>query len=188
MPGKDEPKNKVRRSDREVTDKTWIRAYLYDAPFGFLATSIDGQPFMNSNLFVYDEEQAAIYMHTARNGRIRSNVESGTPVCFSIAEMGRLLPANEALEFSVEYIGVMVFGQGEVVEDRQEAEKALQMLLDKYFTHLRPGPDYRPITPDELKRTSVYRISIERPSAKRKAVEADFPGAFVYRNFPSAGE
>ena len=173
--------SQIRRSDREIGDDAWIRRYLRLAPFGFLATVSDGQPFLNSNLFVFDETRPQIYMHTARMGRTRANLEGRSRVCFSVAEMGRLLPAAEALEFSVEYLGVTVFGEGEVVVDTAEAEIALQMLLDKYFSHLKPGPDYRPITPEELGRTSVYRISIESWSAKRKSVEAGFPGAFLYK-------
>jgi nitroimidazol reductase NimA-like FMN-containing flavoprotein (pyridoxamine 5'-phosphate oxidase superfamily) len=94
--------------------------------------------------------------------------------------MGRLLPADEALEFSVEYRGVTVFGTAAVVTDEAEATYGLQLLLDKYFPHLSPGKDYRPITTEELRRTGVYRIEIEQWSGKQKQVAADFPGAFLY--------
>ncbi|NOK64125.1 MAG: pyridoxamine 5'-phosphate oxidase family protein [Chloroflexi bacterium AL-W] len=175
-----EPINAVRRRDRAVTDEAWIRDFLHRAPMGVLATINDGQPFMNTNLFVFDEPSHVIYTHSARFGRTRSNVEQSKPICFSVSEMGRLLPAKIALEFSVEYIGVTVFGQVMVVEDTQEAHRALQLLLDKYFGHLRPGQDYRPPIAEELERTSVYRITIERWSGKQKAVALDFPGAFFY--------
>ena len=96
--------------------------------------------------------------------------------------MGRLLPADEALEMSVEFNSVVVFGKAQVVKEPEEARRILQMLLDKYFSHLRPGQDYRPIQPQELKRTAVYRIQIEAWTGKRKQVEADFPGAFYYQS------
>ncbi|NJK79078.1 MAG: hypothetical protein HC914_03900 [Chloroflexaceae bacterium] len=54
----------IRRRDRAVTDEAWIQALLHRAPFAALATVVDGQPFINSNLFVYDEAAACIYMHT----------------------------------------------------------------------------------------------------------------------------
>jgi len=38
--------------------------------------------------------------------------------------------------------------------------------------------------PEELARTSVYRIEITSWSGKKKAVEADFPGAFFYGQQP----
>ena len=153
---------------------------LRDAPFAALATVSDGQPFINSNLFVYDEAAHAIYMHTAALGRTRSNVQAGARCCFSVSQMGRLLPHETALGMSVEYASVVVFGRATVIDDAAERERALQSLLDKYFSHLRPGEHYRGITPQELDLTTVYRIDIDEWSGKRKQAEPDFPGAFVF--------
>ncbi len=180
------PYAEVRRADRAVEDEAWIRAMLHSAPTGTLATVYEGQPFINNNLFVYDEADHAIYMHTARLGRTRANLELDERVCFSVHEMGRLLPADTALEFSVEYASVVVFGRGSVIQEADQATCALQKLLNKYFPHLHPGQQYRPITPEELARTAVYRIQIEAWSGKKKQVAADFPGAFFYGNPPTA--
>jgi nitroimidazol reductase NimA-like FMN-containing flavoprotein (pyridoxamine 5'-phosphate oxidase superfamily) len=172
------PDSQVRRADRAVLDDAWIAEQLRRAPTGVIATVFDGRPFVNSNLFVYDEAAHALYFHTANLGRTRTNVEAEQRVCFTVFSMGRLLPADEALEFSVEYTGVVVFGRAAVIEDQAEATYALQLLLDKYFPHLRPERDYRGITPEELKRTTAYRITIEEWSGKKKEVAEDFPGAF----------
>lgn len=178
------PAEMVRRSDRAIEDEGWIKDFLRRAPIGVLATVHDGQPFINSNLFVYDEDAHEIYMHTARYGRTQVNVEAEERVCFSISEMGRLLPAPEALEFSVEYAGVAVFGRASLIKDSEAGKYALQLLLDKYAPHLKPDVDYRPTTDDELKRTAVYRIVIDSWSGKRKQAEEDFPGAFFYGQLP----
>lgn len=182
----DQSLTQVRREDRAVTDETWIRNFLKEAPFGVVAMTLDGQPFVNTNLFVYDEATRAIYLHTARVGRTPAVLAANQQVCFSISQMGRLLPADVALEFSVEYAGVMVFGTVEILTDASEKERGLRLLLDKYFPHLRPGRDYRAITPEELKRTSVYRIKIEQWSGKQKQVDQDFPGAFLFGSPPAA--
>lgn len=179
------PLTAVRRDDRAVNDDEWIKALLHRAPVGYLATVYGDQPFINSNLFVYDEAEQVIYMHTARTGRTQTNMngQSGErpKVCFTVTEMGRLLPADVALEFSVEYKGVVVFGRAEIIHDPEAAGKALQMLLDKYAPHLQPGRDYRPVVAEELKRTAVYRITIDEWSGKKKEVAPDFPGAYLYR-------
>lgn len=175
-----QPYHEVRRADRAITDAAWIRALLHRAPTGALATVHEGQPFINTNLFVYDEAAHVIYTHTARVGRTRANIETHAPVCFSVSEMGRLLPAEVALEFSVEYNGVVIFGTACVVADMDEARHGLQLLLDKYAPHLRPGEHYRAITDDELKRTTVFRITIDEWSGKQKQVADDFPGAYFY--------
>ena len=183
MPSRDyaaQPVDSVRRADRAVSDEAWIAELLKRAPIGYLATVHDAQPFINSNLFVYDADKHVIYMHTARVGRTRSNVEAEEKVCFTVTEMGRLLPADEALEFSVEYNGVVVFGRAHMIEDVEEQRHGLQILLDKYFPHLKSGEHYRPMTDDELARTSVYRITIDTWTGKQKKVGDDFPGAFFY--------
>ncbi|MGF1507383.1 MAG: pyridoxamine 5'-phosphate oxidase family protein [Anaerolineae bacterium] len=170
----------MRRKDREVTEERWIVEFLHRQPFGFLATAANGEPHLNSNLYVYDEDAHAIYLHTARVGRTRAEIGAGTAVCFTVAEMGRLLPAAEALEFSVEYASVMIFGQAHLVEDVERKRQTLQLMLDKYAPHLQPSTDYRPITTDELKRTSVFEVVIDHWTAKQKKVPEDFPCAFRY--------
>jgi nitroimidazol reductase NimA-like FMN-containing flavoprotein (pyridoxamine 5'-phosphate oxidase superfamily) len=175
---------RIRRRDRAVDDDAWIRDMLTRVPFGTLATVADGQPFVNANIFAYVEADHAIYTHTARTGRTRANVEGDERVCFCVSEMGRLLPAATALEMSVEYAGVVVFGRASVVEDEATARRGLDALLAKYFPHLQSGRDYRAIVPEELARTTVYRVVIDRWSGKRKAVAADFPGAFRYGEWP----
>ena len=165
-----------------MDDEAWIRAMLHRVPVGALATVHDGQPFINSNLFVYDEQGQCIYMHTARVGRTQANVDRERAVCFSISEMGRLLPADVALEFSVEFAGVTVFGNATIIKEPDEARRALQLLLDKYAPHLHPERDYRPTTDEELARTAVFRIDIEAWSGKKKEVAPDFPGAYFYED------
>jgi len=174
------PLNEARRKDRSVEDENWIKEQLHQAAYGTFAFSLEGQPFINSNIFLYDEARHAIYFHTAREGHTRSIMEQNPKACFSISSMGRLLPAKEALEMSVEYSGVAIFGRVVLVNDAEEAFPAFQMLIDKYFPHLAPGVDYRAATPEEWQRTALYRLDIEQWSGKQKVAEADFPGAFHY--------
>src|SRR3954469_14558168 len=93
---------KVKRVNREVSDDQIIKEHLTKMPFGFIASSHNGQPFLNSNLFYYSEEDNIIYFHTVRNSHTENIFRTNTKTCFSIASMGRLLPAREALNFSTE--------------------------------------------------------------------------------------
>ncbi len=146
-----------------------------------LATENEGQPYIKPTLFVYDDSEHAIYIHGALAGRMRSNLEINPRVSFSVAEMGRLLPADTAMEVGVEYASVVVFGKGELVTDANQARHGLQLLLDRYFPQLKPGADYREILPQELEITSVYRIKIDAWSGKEEHARVDFPGAFSYQ-------
>jgi nitroimidazol reductase NimA-like FMN-containing flavoprotein (pyridoxamine 5'-phosphate oxidase superfamily) len=94
--------------------------FLHRAPMAALVMANSaGQPFINSNLFVYDAANNCIYMHTAHVGRTKANILQNAQVCLGVSEMGRLLPASEALEFSVEYAGVVVFGRAEVLTEER---------------------------------------------------------------------
>ena len=57
----------------------------------------------------------------------------------------------------------------------------MQLLLDRYFPHMKPGEDYREIIPEELNITAVYSLDVEQWSGKEDLSPPDFPGAF---NFP----
>ena len=174
------PLNLPRRHDR-AKDDAWIAAFLQRIPFGYLATENQGQPFLKPTLFVYSPPDHAIYFHGAVEGRLPQNLQANPRACFCAAEMGRLLPADTAMEFGVEYASVVAFGPVRVLTDPGEAERALQLLLDRYFPHMKPGENYREIIPEELNITAVYSLDIEQWSGKEDLSPPDFPGAF---NFP----
>lgn len=158
----------MRRADRAIPDEAGIKALLRDADFGFIATSVRQQPYLRPNLFWYDEDTRRIYFHSAQGGRTMDNVRRNPNVCFGVARMGALLPAEKALDFSNEYASVIVFGKARVLEGDEEKRRGLQGLLEKYFPDRRPGRDYRPITQSELDRTAVYALEIETWSGKQK--------------------
>lgn len=158
-------------------DDDWIRAFLRTAPVGHIASLRDGQPFLTPSLFWFDEEHHQIIFHSNITGRTRSNLESSPKVCFEASEMGRLLPSNVALEFSVQYRSAVVFGTVRLLTDPAEARRALYGLIQKYFPKMQAGKEYREITDKELKRTSVYAIQIEEWSGKEnwkdRAMQSD---------------
>ena len=172
--------NQPRRSDRTVKDEAWLKAMLHKAPYGTLGTEWQGQPYVKPTLFVYDESPNAIYFHGATEGHTRTNLSANPLTCFCVCEMGRLLPADTAMQFGMEYASLVAFGKTRIVFDPEEARRALQLLLDKYFPQFKPGENYREITPEELNITLVYRLDIERWSGKQDRAASDFPGAFDY--------
>lgn len=160
------PPNQQRRAKNAMSDQ-WTAEFLSAAQVGHVATRWDNQPFITPMLFWYAGPKHVIYFHSNISGRIRANAERHAEVCFESFNSGRLLPSNVALEFSIQYESVVVFGKLRIVEDRAEQEQALYGLLQKYFPHMQPGREFRPITDEELMRTTVYAIEIESWSGKR---------------------
>lgn len=168
------------RYQRRAKDEAWSKQFLEQSPFGMLATVFNGQPFLKPSLFAYDETRNAIYFHGALEGRMHTNIEANPQVSFCVAEMGRLIPSKEAMEFGVEYRSVVVFGVISECMDDEEKQYGLQLILDRYFPHLKPGTDYRQIIPQELDITAVYRLDIQAMSGKAAHEGEHTPGAFTY--------
>jgi nitroimidazol reductase NimA-like FMN-containing flavoprotein (pyridoxamine 5'-phosphate oxidase superfamily) len=152
-------------------DDGWIRAFLRDAQVGHIASSVDGQPFINPTTFWYDEANHQIVFHSNVAGRIRSNIESNPKVSLEASELGKLLPSNVALEFSLQFRSVVVFGEAKLVTDPNEARRLLYGLISKYFPKMTAGKEYREITDKELRATSIYTIKIEAWSGKENWAE-----------------
>ena len=147
-------------------DDAWIRAFLKQAQIGHIATSVDNLAFLNPTTFWYDEENHQIVFHSNIAGRVRSNIESNPMVSMEASELGKLLPSNVALEFSLQYRSIILFGTARVITDSDEAKKLLYGLLSKYSPAMTAGREYREITEKELRATSVYAIKIEEWSGK----------------------
>ncbi len=154
------------RLPKYTRGEAWIRAFLHSAQIAHIATASDDQPFVTPTTFWFDQAQHRIIFHSNITGRIRSNIERNPKVCLEASEMGRLLPSNVALEFSLQYRSVMVFGTAHILEHPDEKRAALYGLLKKYFPAMTAGEEYREITDKELRATSVYTIAIESWSGK----------------------
>ena len=160
------PINQSRRPKLDMDDE-WNAKFLNKIRVGHISTRDGNQPFINPTSFWYSKEDHEIYFHSNAVGRMRFNAENNPETCFECYRSGRLLPSNLALEVSFQYECVIAFGRIRVIEDIDEKRGVLNELLQKYFGEMRSGEDYRPITNNELKRTSVYGIKIESWSGIR---------------------
>lgn len=175
----------IRRKDRRITNTVELHALLAHADIGYLATVAEKQPYVTPYTFWFDGHH--IYFHGAKKGRVKENMVQNPRVCFTVAERGRYLPDKHAMNFSVEYASVMVFGAVRTVETDAEKIYALNGMLEKYFPHLKAGTDYRAIVQTELLPTAVFAINIDAMSGKRKAAP-DHPTTGKLRAFFSLDE
>ncbi len=150
----------------------WICKILHETKVGHIAYVWEDQPFLNPNTFWFDEENHQIIFHSNLAGRVRSSIEKNPKVCLEVSELGKLLPSNVALEFSLQYRSVLVFGTVCLLTDSDEARRALYGLISKYFPGMSAGREYREITEKELRATSVYAIQIESWSGKENWKDA----------------
>jgi nitroimidazol reductase NimA-like FMN-containing flavoprotein (pyridoxamine 5'-phosphate oxidase superfamily) len=159
------PADRQRRPEY-ARDEAWIRSLLRRARIAHVGTVADGQPFVTPTNYFYDEDGGRIIFHSNVAGRLRSNLEANPRAALEVCEVGRVLPSNAALEFSVQYRSVMVFGTVGILTDPAEQAEVLHRLIGKYFEGMHAGQEYRAVTTKELKRTTVYALKIEAWSGK----------------------
>ena len=166
-----QPPAAFQRRPHLTRDDEWIRAFLQKARVGHIASALDNQPFLNPTTFWFDEQNHQIVFHSNLAGRIRSNIESNPKVSLETSELGKLLPSNVALEFSLQFRSVVVFGTARIITDPGEARRLMYGLIGKYFPTMSAGREYREITDKELRATSVYAIQIESWTGKENWAE-----------------
>jgi hypothetical protein len=154
------------RLPEHARDDGWIRDLLKRGLIARIATHWDDQPFITPSTYWYDEGGHRLVFHSNISGRVRANIDRHPEVCVEVSELGRLLPSNVALEFSLQFRSALVFGKARVVAGPDEARALMEALIEKYFPAMRRGVDYRGPTPAEMKRTSVYEVAIEAWSGK----------------------
>lgn len=175
----DRPENTSRRRHLATEDE-WIKDFIKRAPFGYFGTRWDDQPFVHPMTYWYDEDKHCIYMHGAMIGRRDANTKRHNQIAFCASEMGRLLPSNRALNFSVQFKSVMAFGDVVEIETVEEQEYAFYGLIKKYFSQMELNKDFSPIIKEDTDRTRAYRIDIKSWSGKENWKDAtdvnpDFP-------------
>ncbi|WP_024506096.1 pyridoxamine 5'-phosphate oxidase family protein [Bradyrhizobium sp. ARR65] len=158
----DEINRVKRRHDRGFYDVETVHALLDSAVLCHVAYVIDGQPFCTPTL--YWREGSRLYWHGSSASRMLRNLSEGEPACLTVTHLDSLVLARCGFNHSADYRSVMAFGRARLVSDPEEKERALVMMVDRFF----PGrtAQLRQSTQQEIKATAVVTMEIERASAK----------------------
>lgn len=161
-----DPVNRVkRRHDRGFYDHATVHALLDAAVLAHVAYVIDGQPFCTPTLFW--REGNHLYWHGSSASRMLRNLSDGEPACLTVTHLDSLVLARSGFNHSADYRSVMAFGTARLVTDPVEKDRALVMMVDRFFPDRTRG--LRQTTPQETKATAVIVMEIARASAKIRA-------------------
>ena len=161
-----QPPTSNQRLPEYMRGDDWIRGFLQRGEIARIASRWDLQPFITPTTYFYDEAGHRIIFHSNITGRIRANIDRHPEVCVEISEMGKYLPSNVALEFSLQYRSVIVFGKARVIEDQNEQRQVLHKLIAKYFGKMKINQDCRAATDVvalRIDKDSFWQLLDERP-------------------------
>lgn len=155
---------KLRRQDKEITDKAEIEEILTQARVGRLGTCLDGIPYITPVNFVYDSGK--IFFHSAHEGRKITNITANPNVCFEVDEVGDVLAREPICRSSTTYRSVIAFGQTRQISETNAKLYALRKMAQKYAL----GLSHDAITVATMKATTVFEVEIKDICAKRSPV------------------
>lgn len=148
----------MRRKEKAISQEEALEA-LEKAEYGVLSTiSTDNTPYGTPMNFVYVD--GAIYFHCAKEGHRLENLAANSSACLNVVDSVKLMPEK----FNTQYRSVTVFGNVQVVEDKNEKRKGITAILKKLSPdHLEAGEEYINSAFDKM---HVLRMDIEKISGK----------------------
>jgi nitroimidazol reductase NimA-like FMN-containing flavoprotein (pyridoxamine 5'-phosphate oxidase superfamily) len=122
----------------------------------------DGQPYVIPSIHARAGDD--LLLHGATSSRLIRHIQEGHDVCVTITILDGLVLARSIYSHSMNYRSAVLFGKGRLIDDPEEAFRALEVISD----HVMPGRwnDSREPNPNEMKATAVVSISIDHASAK----------------------
>lgn len=149
-----------RAPQRGSYDRATIYGIVDATPLCHVSYVVEGQPYVTPT-FQWREGDR-IYWHGSSASRMLREAE-GRPVCLAVTLLDGFVLARSGFHHSVNYRSVMLFGTPEKIEGEAK-EASLKAFMEGLF----PGrwDAMRPMTPQEIKATTVLSMPIEEGSAK----------------------
>ncbi len=156
----------MRRRDREITDKKELMAILLRHDIARVAFSDEGQPYLVPLNFapVEQDGQLDLYFHCAAEGRKLRVLEVNDRVAFEVDGAYRLLPGDEACDWSATFESVIGEGRMALVTDADERMYGMDRIMSRYG-----HTGNRNYIPSVFDRTTILRLRVTRMTGKRKA-------------------
>jgi len=150
---------KMRRSDKEITDKAELERIMDQAPVLRLGLVADGGPYIVPLNFA--REGDVIWLHSGATGRKLDCIRANPEVCVEIDRFISLKTGPDACNtWSSCYESVIGYGTAEIVEDDESRVQGLKTIMRKYSGRddwKFPG----------LKETVVIRVVLAAVTGKR---------------------
>jgi nitroimidazol reductase NimA-like FMN-containing flavoprotein (pyridoxamine 5'-phosphate oxidase superfamily) len=151
-----------RAAKRAHYDKETIYSILDEALFCTVSYVADNKPFSIPTAFVRYENK--LYIHGSVGSHFMWELEKGVPVCIVVTLIDALVVAKSAFSHSVNYRSVVLFAQGQKIENVMLKASALEWLTNKIVPN---SWDYlRPIKDNEVAKTTVLVFDLDEASAK----------------------
>ena len=154
----------MRRTDREITDRAEIIEIIEKCDVCRLGLSQDNIPYivpMNYG-YQYADDKLTLYFHGAKEGKKLDIIAKNNRACFEVDCSHKLVEADEAWEYTMEYESVIGSGAISFCTEKSEKLVALRLLMQKYAK----GKDFH--FPDQvIESVTVFKLEVSELTGKR---------------------
>lgn len=144
----------MRRKEKEITDITAIEAIILRSSVCRLALSEDNHPYIVPLCFGYEDN--TLYFHSAPHGKKLEILSKNNTVCFEFDIDRRIVEAEDACGWTMNYRSVIGFGKASIIGDPPEKLKALNAIIQHYAGNPLPYSEVK------LKGTVFIKVEIEK--------------------------
>ena len=149
----------MRRSEKEITDRSAIEAVIRQSVVCRLGLSDGDQPYVVPLSFGY--EDGSLYFHAAQEGRKMDVIGKNNRVCFEFDVNAEVIEDREACGWGMAYQSVIGFGQASILDDPDEKRYALGVIMRQYSDRSFSFPE------GPVEATAVIRVAIESMTGKQ---------------------
>lgn len=129
-----------------------------------------GRPVVIPMTYQYSAaEPRLIYLHGGRNGRLMKHLATGAHVSVAMTMADGLVYSKTALDHSVNYRSVVLFGRAAASQPGvEEKRRILDAMIARYFPGRTAGTDYERASDAQLEATALVAVEIQEWSAKQR--------------------
>ena len=151
----------MRRTDREITDKSEMQDVLERAMIVRLALVDSGEPYVVPMHFGYRD--GCLFLHSAGDGRKIKALAKSPRVCFEATTDYEILPGKTtACQWAARFKSVIGYGRVVFITDAAERRRALDVIMDHYA-----GKVAHQYEDKYMDRIAVLEVRIESMTGKK---------------------
>jgi uncharacterized protein len=159
FPGKKGLGSRMRRSDREITERSAIDEIINRCLVCRLGLSDDGMPYVVPLNFGYEDN--TLFFHAAPQGRKLDILAKNNRVCFEFDTDVEIVASEDVAGWGTKYSCVIGFGTASLVEDPAEKRRAYDAIMRHYAGKKFTYPDFC------VDCSSIIKVTIDSVTGKR---------------------
>jgi nitroimidazol reductase NimA-like FMN-containing flavoprotein (pyridoxamine 5'-phosphate oxidase superfamily) len=153
----------MNRKEKEITEQKVLTGILNRGKFSSIALCREGEPYIVTLNYGYDQDRNALYFHCAAKGLKMDFVEANPTACATVIEdLGYKIGECEHA-----YRSVVLWGRMHIVKELKEKKHAIDVLL----AHLEDDPQLvkeKSIKSEEMyEKVGILRLDIEEMTGKQ---------------------